>query len=454
VPVTGLEQPGFEWFLVRCSSKLAGVFESELWAKGLSQASWAEPAVMQAVLALSLAHKRDTLQAADGARPATLRGAPDEQEQAVLRHYGQAIHLLQPHFSASTKTSVRIAVITCLVFVYLQLLRQQHKTAHALLRTGLGLLRGLQPRPDGDTTLVLKSEQQSMDDYLAEALIRLDVQMALMGHGSNQQYNIVLDPAPLPIVFDSAQAARQQLDAILYKILRLARICRSRVDLVSDICDRQMSIQAALCAGTNTGARDEMGYRLLRIHHAMACITAATCTSPGDESVFDSHEGSFASIFAKCGELIKMATAPFTVFSIFLGSCPQRVSFLPDMGVIAPLYFTALKCRVRRLRLSAIRLLVSTGYYEGIWNGRVAAAIAWEIAEMERVGTADTAAYGSFQAALCDEGNPEPGSSAITRVSDVFPRLTDDPSESIVFTCRQMRSYGSWEVVERQCQAA
>jgi hypothetical protein len=52
----------------------------------------------------------------------------------VLRHYGRAIRLLQPHFSASTRTSVRIAVITCLVFVYLQLLRQQHKTAHALQR--------------------------------------------------------------------------------------------------------------------------------------------------------------------------------------------------------------------------------------------------------------------------------------------------------------------------------
>ncbi|KAH7358757.1 hypothetical protein B0T11DRAFT_285108 [Plectosphaerella cucumerina] len=423
---------------------------------------------MQAVLALSLAHKQDTLQAAEGSRPATLRGAPDEQEQVVLRHYGRAICLLQPHFSASTRTSVRIAVITCLVFVYLQLLRQQHKTAHALLRTGLGLLRGLQPRPDGDTTLVLKSEQQSIDDYLAEALIRLDIQMALMRHGSNQQYNIVLDPAPLPMVFDSAQAARQRLDMILYEILGLARICRSpQIDLISDIRDRQMSIQAALSswltvydatkaasAGTNTSARDEMGYRLLRIYHAMACVMAATCTFPEDESVFDLHEGRFASIVAQCGELIVMATAPFTIFSIFLGSCPQRVNFLPDMGVIAPLYFTALKCRVRQLRLSAIRLLMSTGYYEGIWNGTAAAAIAWEIAEMERVGTADTAAYGSFQAALCDEGNPEPASSAITSVSDVFPRLTDDPSESIVFICQQMRSDGSWEVIERRCQSA
>jgi hypothetical protein len=57
VAITELERLGFELFLVRCSIKLAGVFESELWATVLSQASWGEPAVMQAILALSLAHK-------------------------------------------------------------------------------------------------------------------------------------------------------------------------------------------------------------------------------------------------------------------------------------------------------------------------------------------------------------------------------------------------------------
>jgi hypothetical protein len=37
-----------------------------------------------------------------------------------------------------------------------------------------------------------------------------------------------------------------------------------------------------------------------------------------------------------------------------------------DLGLIAPLYYTAVKCRVHRITLQAIRLLETIFYKEGI----------------------------------------------------------------------------------------
>jgi hypothetical protein len=62
---------------------------------------------------------------------------------------------------------------------------------------------------------------------------------------------------------------------------------------------------------------------------------------------------------------------------------------LVDIGWIAPLYYTALKCRIHRVRLQAIRLLEEASHQEGIWDSKIAAGVARCVVEIEERGSYD-----------------------------------------------------------------
>lgn len=62
-------------------------------------------------------------------------------------------------------------------------------------------------------------------------------------------------------------------------------------------------------------------------------------------------------------------------------------SFSPEMGVIAPLYFTALKCQVQSIKLDALRLLRASSRREGMWDSTTEAQIAQRVLDLEMAGS-------------------------------------------------------------------
>jgi hypothetical protein len=61
------------------------------------------------------------------------------------------------------------------------------------------------------------------------------------------------------------------------------------------------------------------------------------------------------------------------------------------MGWIPPLYYTALKFRVHRIRLHAVRLLESATRREGVWDSTLTAKIAAKVVQLEeRAMSSDT----------------------------------------------------------------
>lgn len=61
-------------------------------------------------------------------------------------------------------------------------------------------------------------------------------------------------------------------------------------------------------------------------------------------------------------------------------------SFSIDMGCYPPLYYTALKCRIPRLRRRAVELLERCRHVEGLWTGPLLARLAMSVIEMEEQG--------------------------------------------------------------------
>ncbi|KAK7428470.1 hypothetical protein QQZ08_005089 [Neonectria magnoliae] len=130
----------------RTATKLPASFVYEFWTSLLLTASSSEPAVLHAVLALGSVHKTGIVNT-DLARHT--RNVPDEQERFMLRHYGKAIDHLQPHFSIKDRTSFRVGLIACVVFICLEFLRGHFHAAQIHFQNGLQLLGEMQILSDG-----------------------------------------------------------------------------------------------------------------------------------------------------------------------------------------------------------------------------------------------------------------------------------------------------------------
>ena len=103
--------------------------------------------VLHAVLALSSVHKKGTFKANDQIEP---DNGSNEQEHITLKHYVKAISHLQPHFSTKDRASFRVALITCVTFVYLELLRGHFRTAQTHLHNGLKILGEIKMLSNGN----------------------------------------------------------------------------------------------------------------------------------------------------------------------------------------------------------------------------------------------------------------------------------------------------------------
>lgn len=390
-----------EWFKCRTSIKLPGSFTSEFWTTLLLQASLSEPAVLHAVLALASVHKGEILK---GDAQIQSHDLPDEQERITLRHYGKAIGHLQPHFLAKDKTSLRIALIICIVFVSLELLRGHFETAQVHLRNGLKLLGDMQTASTRNNEVLLRgSSAAPAEDWIVEAFSRLHLHVELF----RQTYHhscVVLRPARSEAqnsIFWSINDAWRQMDRILGEVLYITHHSRPengcRRELpghLDPLKTRQLSVKADLAAWLvgheamekatqeRWSADEEKCCHLLRVYHSMANIMADTCLRPNDECAFDNCTSQFA-------HLIKQSFRLWSISSTILPLRPlsghpvDMSRSVIDVGWIPPLYYTAVKCRVHRLRLQAIKLLESSSHREGIWDSKTAACVARKVMATE-----------------------------------------------------------------------
>ena len=70
-------------------------------------------------------------------------------------------------------------------------------------------------------------------------------------------------------------------------------------------------------------------------------------------------------------------------------STPEGRKLMADLGIIAPLFYAALKCRDPWVRREAISCLHVAPHRESIWDGELAAAAARKIMEIEEQGFYD-----------------------------------------------------------------
>ena len=108
--------------------------------------------VLSALLALSSAHKRRTLEPSMTFR---VNAKPDKPEVFMLKHYGSALRSLQAHLADSralTRSKLLPAIITCAIFTLLEYLRNNQTAGILHLRSGFQLVQQLTLGP-GDSII-------------------------------------------------------------------------------------------------------------------------------------------------------------------------------------------------------------------------------------------------------------------------------------------------------------
>lgn len=452
----------FEWFKCRTATKLPGSFISGFWSTLLLQASLNEPAVLHAVLALSSVHRRGIINA--GGQTKT-DNVPDEQEQFTLQHYVKAISHLQLHFSIKDRASFRIALITCVVFVCLEFLRGHFETAQIHLQNGLKMLGEMQMPSDGNDGILRLKPCDSTDDRIVEAFSRLHLQVELFKHAYQHPCSLLhpagYDETPA-LVFHSFNEAWQQMERLLNEVFHLTHLARQ---LAVPECEslqepltllgHQQRIRAELGRWLEkyeafkkalkalegySSAEVEKAYQLLWIYHPMATIMTDTCLRPSDESVFDSHTNQFVFLIRQLAKLWTLASmdSPLEAAPAHIMDMSRSVI---DVGWIPPLYYTAVKCRVHRVRLQAIRLLESTSHREGIWDARTAACVAKRVMDIEErdfyKDLPDTADDFPLTSSPCQQDLSLPTLPESYRIREVEVVLSGTPMDKILLFCKQ-----------------
>ena len=388
------EQEHFQWFQVRTGIKMQGSFYSDFWSTLLLQASFGEPAIFHAVLSLSSVHKHGVLNSNRGGED---NGIHHKAEQFALHHYVEAIGHLRRHLGGGhSMSSCRIALITCVVFVSLEFLRGHFAAARVHLHNGLKLLRQTYSGP--------VSSLSAADEWIIEVFNRLYVQVRLFDQRSLHMYRppflqprAVCSQSP---VFSCVKEAWQEIEQLLEDVFLLSRRAQQlQSDNTADhpsatlLAGQQRiregleqwlaKFEASTCPTRHPQPSvDPRPWPLVRCYHTMATIMTEVALRPGDEVVYDSHTGRFAHLIEISIEL-KKASSEWLSAPEHSGPHFDMSRSIIDLGWIPPLFYTATKCRVRRIRLQAIRLLESAPHREGIWDARILVRVARRVMELE-----------------------------------------------------------------------
>ncbi|KAK3316535.1 hypothetical protein B0H66DRAFT_297250 [Apodospora peruviana] len=463
-----------EWFRCRTAVKLQGPFVSHFWEGLVLSASRHEPAVFHAMLALSSHHKRVSI----GAQEMGVEADPDRLEQFTLREYTKAIsHLLEPQFASGDRASIRTALIACMLFICLEFLRGQTRTGNIHLQNGIKLVALLDQQQTG-------SNRDTTDDWLVIAFTRMNLLALQFGEGHwTPSPRLHLLPfntnQPLPRTFETVSQAREALDCLLKDTINLCKEHRRQLDPThpdqNAFRTNQQGIKSALetwliaykasrvVLFEEIGALPRAGYQMLAVHYTLVKIMADTSLrAPEDEMVFDSHTRDFVDMMVQATEFLEHVQAVHTSDDpVFRASACEGIRFTADMGWSPHLFYTAIHCRVRPVRLHAIRLLRAIPTREAIWDSFLAASAAQEIMRIEEGEDYSTLAAAvedqpifDITGVLMDSSFPTPIVPAWRRVYDVQFVLPDGGETSgkpTVMVCRRNRSDGQgYEVLTRK----
>ncbi|KAL4812127.1 hypothetical protein BDW67DRAFT_193972 [Aspergillus spinulosporus] len=386
-------------FRVLLTDRLTRPFGSHFWSSLVLQLSLSEPAVLHASIALTSAY--------DSFASAQIREnvAMVASTPFLLRQYNYAIRALLANEALKRAASLRVAAVSCILFICLEILRGDVDAMEVHFASGIKLLHQLQQQ--GHTlaaatdTVLVKHDPKQFDDHLIDVFARLNLQFLMLGHGPQQKEAFVPyfqygRASHLPRRFFAVDEARQALNPILSSVMHLfmqvERLTRSTdahpPPPSAVMLEKQKALRAAMegwiasyddsmeFAFVSVARQERLALLMLRTYADVAVILLSTCFTV-KETAYDAHLPVFESIIQRYSDVHS------TDYPLLSDTCEPDPTFMIDTGLFPPLYFTALKCRNHATRHQALAILRQYVHMEGLWTGPMLARVAGHVVSLE-----------------------------------------------------------------------
>ncbi len=367
LPGSRKERRAFDYFRSCTVPALCGYFAEEFWEYNVLQASFSQPALRHAAIALGSYHE-------------ALSVNPTAQGNIfALRQYAKAISQLRSSIARDREQSL-MALMSCVVFVCFDSLTGQFDSAITHLHSGLAILQNC----------------SSLDALFYRIFVRLGLQAMFFvdtrtlnttRRGERvHMWRLCSDQQNLPADFTSLKQARDELTDIFDGEMHYFYGDLKHPDLEppeeaqtwgeierlpgpdSGQAEQVMKLQSWAKAfdiffkreSLNLTGRDLRGATLLKIHHYVAMNLLHAKLAWMTPVVFIDN---YRRIVSLCQSLVKAELSGY------------RVDFSSDLGIVPVLYYVALNCRVIEIRLQALEMLEATPRREGMWDSRVLSLI-------------------------------------------------------------------------------
>ncbi|KAN0098436.1 hypothetical protein V8E51_014099 [Hyaloscypha variabilis] len=384
IPGDSAERRSFYYLREHAVYDISGYFESEFWDRLVLQIGHTEPSVRHALLALS--SLCETYESQD-----LIDAQSRFRVHFALHHYNTAVRLVAEYPSTS-QPRLDVILTSCLVFAWLEIMRNEFDTGLRHLKSGLKILddfRQLKKSP------ALRS--QHVDVSLIYLFSRLKTQATVYriqasefipeGHQEIRE--------AIPNSFSSIEQARNSLHTLSDTAFRFVRqignpnILESvtSFDLPPDLLSLGATCRSCLNQFQNwqtsienspasifqsLNPRQTAAMCLLQMYHKTLTIFLETLFTRS-QMIYDQYDSSFGHIITLSEQLINRNSQSMSLIIFF------------DMGVMAPLLYVILKCRNLALRWKALSLLRLAPCREGMWYRQDVIEYAeWKIGIEER----------------------------------------------------------------------
>ncbi|KAK5251145.1 hypothetical protein LTS03_010230 [Exophiala xenobiotica] len=354
----------FEYFRKRVVFQLGGFLDEDFWITTLLQASHSESLIRYSVIAIA-AYIGESNRHFRASMP-----IPQQSYNAALKYYQNAL------FRANRRTESAdpelVAILSCPLFLCMEFLQGKKLQAMSLFLHGHFLMQSTSQHS-------ATSGWATVNQSLRPMYNRLMMMAKLFGH------NLTLPSSSNPTLstFNSLKEARDILFQHLVVMHEFLKGLNSTTCPPEHYLQRQKELLIQLdtwncnfreMCGSLDGP-DHAVIATLITWHAAAVIWLRN-PREGFEMSFDESLDYFQVIVEKANEAL---------------ASKQHIldDFTFEMGVLPPLYFTALKCRHFSLRKEALRLLAKGPRREGLWDREELLTVASRAFALETAAQSD-----------------------------------------------------------------
>ncbi|RDL40440.1 Zn2 DNA-binding protein [Venustampulla echinocandica] len=401
LPGNPQERRGFHYFINQTSPELNGFFTTGFWERLVLQASHVEPSLRHTVVAIGALHEEFSQTPTDGRLAQVVGG----RLPFAVKQYTKAIGHLRRSLATGDHDPLT-ALMSCILFVCFDCLRGYYHTAMVHLKSGMKILRDLRAQS--------KERDPTIENIIAPLLVRLSVQSILYVDTSQPEQRkrfatelrpVILSAETVPEVFDSLDEARASMNECADGLFKTFYISEAHLAATeqSDCTLEHLKRYALMLSQWNVtfekfmnaksqsfSSREIRGAALLKVHHIASSIMSTIVPGPEDMRPICQAVNcptAFVKFSAEFRIIINLCTSLITAVEEDAKNGKPPLTFSTDLGLIAPLYYTAMKPACPMLRQDALALLKRCPRKEGMWDSFVAVKLVtqyWQIEDQER----------------------------------------------------------------------